>query len=433
MRLGDEGYDEARTVWNGNIDRSPGLIVQCLGAADVVTSVNFAREQNVLVAVRGGGHNAAGHATCDGGLLIDLRRMTGLRIDPARQTATVEPGCTWADLDHESTAFGLATTGGTVTNTGVAGLTLGGGEGWLMGKHGLTCDNLLAADVVTADGRFLHASATENQDLFWGLRGGGGNFGIVTTFEFQLHPVPPLVWGGLVVHPLDQARPLLQFYREFSRDLPDEAEAAVGMLTMPDGNRVAALILIYTGDLAEGEKVLAPARAFGQPIADVVQPMPYTARQALLDEGVATHGWQRYWKSAYDTTFSDELINELVSAAENFSSPMSAIVVFRMHGQPTKVPPDATAFALRQPQWDVNAIAQWTDPAESEQHIAWVRDFWSRVEPLASGSAYVNHLAGDDRPEKIRASYGSNYERLVELKRKYDPTNLFRLNPNISP
>jgi FAD/FMN-containing dehydrogenase len=433
LRPGDEGYDDARTVWNGNIDRFPAMIAKCHGVADVMASVNFARENDLLVAVRGGGHNAAGHGTCDGGIVIDLRPMKGIRVDPARRVATVEPGCTWAEFDHETLAFGLATTGGTVSNTGVAGLTLGGGEGWLMGQHGLTCDNLIGADVVTAGGQFMHASAAENSDLFWGLRGGGGNFGIVTTFEFQLHPVPPLVIGGLVVHPLERAREVLQFFREFSRDLPDEADAAAAMLTMPDGTRVVALILVYTGDLDTGEKILAPARAFGPPVADLVQPMPYAVRQSLLDDGVAAHGVQRYWKSAYDITFGDEVIEELASAAEDFSSPMSVLVVFRLHGVAARVPKDATAFALREPQWDVNAIAQWTDAAESEQHIAWVRDAWSRIEPHTNGNAYINHLAGDDRPEKIRASYGANYERLAALKRKYDPSNLFRLNPNVSP
>jgi FAD/FMN-containing dehydrogenase len=433
LRPGDEGYDGARTVWNGNIDRYPAMIARCHGVADVMASVNFARENDLLVAVRGGGHNAAGHGTCDGGIVIDLRPMRGIRVDPVRKVATVEPGCTWAEFDHETLAFGLATTGGTVSNTGVAGLTLGGGEGWLMGQHGLTCDNLLGADVVTADGEFLHASADENADLFWGLRGGGGNFGIVTTFVFQLHPVPPLVIGGLVVHPLERAREVLHFFREFSRDLPDEADAAAAMLTMPDGTRVVALILMYTGDLDIGEQVLAPARAFGPPVADLVQPMPYAVRQRLLDDGVAAHGVQRYWKSAYDITFGDEVIEELASAAEDFSSPMSVLVVFRLHGVAARVPKDATAFALREPQWDVNAIAQWTDAAESEQHIAWVRDAWSRIEPHTNGNAYINHLAGDDRPEKIRASYGANYERLAALKRKYDPSNLFRLNPNVSP
>jgi FAD/FMN-containing dehydrogenase len=433
LRPGDEGYDEARTVWNGNIDRYPALIAKCNGVADVIAAVNFARENQLLVAVRGGGHNAAGHGTCDGGIVIDLRPMKGIRVDPLRRIATVEPGCTWAELDHETLAFGLATTGGTVSNTGVAGLTLGGGEGWLMGQHGLTCDNLLGADVVTADGQFLHASATENPDLFWGLRGGGGNFGVVTTFEFQLHPVPPMVIGGLVVHPIEKARELLRFFRDFSRDLPDEADAACALLTMPDGTRVAAMILIYTGDLTEGEKVLAPAREFGPPVADLVQPMPYAVRQRLLDDGVSAHGVQRYWKSAYDVTFGDEVINELATAAEDFSSPMSVLVVFHLHGAAARVLKDATAFALREPQWDINAIAQWTDRAESEQHIAWVREAWSRIEPHTNGNAYVNHLAGDDRPEKVRASFGSNFERLAALKGRYDPANLFRLNPNISP
>jgi len=433
VRPGDDGYEAARKVWNGNIDRSPGLIARCAGPADVIQAVNFARSHNLLVAVRGGAHNAAGHGTCDGGLVIDLSLMKGIRVDPARRTAQVQGGALWADVDHETLAFGLATTGGTVSNTGVAGLTLGGGEGWLMGEHGLTCDNLLSADIVTADGRFLHASAKENEDLFWGLRGGGGNFGAVTSFEFQLHPVEPLVLGGMVLHPLERARDVLRFYREFSSALPDAAEAHIALLTAPDGAAAAALLLGYNGPVGEGERVLAPARSFGTPMADMVQPMPYAVRQSLLDEGFAAHGVQRYWKSAYAKTLSDEFIDVLVKAAASFPSPMAAVPIFNWHGLATRVASDATAFALRQPQWDINVVSQWVEASETETNISWVRQVWDRLEPLTEGNAYINHIAGDDRPEKVRASYGSNYDRLLALKRKYDPANLFRLNANINP
>jgi FAD/FMN-containing dehydrogenase len=301
-----------------------------------------------------------------------------------------------------------------------------------MGKHGLTVDNLIAADVVTADGRFRTASATGDKDLFWALRGGGGNFGVVTSFEYRLHPVTTVL-GGLVIHPLEQARDLLRFYRDFCAGLPDEAEAYAGLLTSPEGQPVAALILGYNGPIADGEKVLAPARRFGRPMADLVGPMPYGARQTLLDEPNARHGLHRYWRSAFTPRLSDELIDGLVDGASRFTSPLSAQVLFYMHGAATRVPAGETAFAARRAVWDFDVIGQWTDGAESARHVGWVRALWGRLEPHLEDSGYVNHLAEDDRPEKVRASYGENYRRLRELKKVYDPTNLFRANANIPP
>jgi FAD/FMN-containing dehydrogenase len=429
---GEARYDEARRVWNGNVDRRPALIVRCLGVADVQQAVNFARSLGVLVSVRGGGHSAPGYGTNDGGVVIDLSLMKGIRVDPDARTVHAQGGALWRDLDHETQAFGLATTGGTVSNTGIAGLTLGGGLGWLMGKHGLTIDNLLSADIVTADGQFRRASAKDNPDLFWALRGGGGNFGVVTSLEYRLHPVTQVL-GGLVIYPLDQARDLLRFYRDFAATLPDEAEAYAALLTAPQGMPVAALILGYNGPIAEGEKVLAPARKFGKPVADVVGPMPYAARQRLLDEPNATHGLQRYWRSAFTEQISDGLIDVMVEGASSFSSPLSALLFFHMHGAMTRVSPTATAFAPRRPQFDFDAIGQWTDVAESATHTAWVRALWAKLEPHLQGSAYVNHLAADDRPEKVRASFGENYARLRALKATYDPKNLFRVNANIAP
>jgi FAD/FMN-containing dehydrogenase len=430
---GEGGYDEARQVWNGNIDRRPALIARCTGVADVIAAVNFAREHRLLVAVRGGGHNAAGNGTCDGGIVIDLSPMKGIWVDPERRIARAQGGVVWGEFDRETQAFGLATTGGTVSNTGIAGLTLGGGLGWLMGKHGLTIDNLLSADIVTADGTFRHASATENPDLFWALRGGSGNFGVVTSFEYQLHPVGPIVIGGVIVHALPDAKEMLRFYRDFCADLPDEAEAVAALLTLPDGTAAAALALAYNGPLEEGEKILAPARAFGSTIADMLQPMPYAVRNTLLDDPYAIVGRQRYWKSGFTETISDELIEVLADAGRSFLSPQSTILLFRLHGAVVRVPDDATAFGMRREQWDLNIISQWVDAADSERQIAWTRAAWGRIEPLISGGAYINHIAADDRPEKVRASYGANYERLVTLKRKYDPENLFRLNANIRP
>lgn len=433
IKAGDDGYEQARMVWNGNIDRRPALIARCTGVADVIDAVNFARVNDLLIAIRSGAHSAAGYGTCDGGLVIDLSQMRGILVDPASKTVRAQAGVLWGELDRETQAFGLATTGGVISNTGIGGLTLGGGLGWLMGKHGFTIDNLLSVDVVTADGRFLKASADDNSDLFWGMRGGGGNFGIATSFEYRLHQVGPIILGGLVIHPLEKAKEVLRFYRDFSSGLPDEAEAHAGLLTSPEGDKVIALILGYNGPIEEGEKILEPARKFGDPVADLVQPMPYASRNAMLDEGMATHGIQRYWKSGFTKTISDELIDVIVDGAASFSSPMTSMLFFRIHGAAARVPSSETAFGLRGEQWDFNVISQWTEAAESERHTAWTRQIWGLIEPLVSGSAYINHIAGDDRPEKIRSSYGDNYEKLVALKNKYDPTNFFRLNPNIQP
>ena len=428
---GGDGYETARRVWNGNIDRRPALIVRCAGAADVQRAVDFARTHELLLSVRGGGHSAPGYGTNDGGMVIDMSLMKGIRVDPGSRTATAQGGVLWREFDHETQAFGLATTGGTVSNTGITGLTLGGGLGWLMGRHGLSIDNLVSADVVTADGQFRTASATENPDLFWALRGGGGNFGAVTSLQYRLHPVTDSL-SGLVIHPLDRARDVLRFYRDFCATLPDEAEAFAGLMTH-DGAPVVAMILGYNGTMEAGERVLAPARQFGSPIADTVGPMPYGTRQMMIDDPLAKHGLHRYWRSAYTEQLSDALIDEMVKGATTFTSPLSLIGLFYVHGAAARVPATATAFAVRRPLWDFDIIGQWTDAAESSGHIAWVRAVWDRHEPQLLGTVYINHLADDDRPEKLRASYGENFARLRELKAVYDPMNLFRVNANISP
>ena len=432
IRSGDAAYESARRVWNGNIDRRPALIVRCTGVADVQRAVEFARGRGLRVSVRGGGHSAPGYGTNDGGLVIDMSPMKGIRVDPQRRTVRAEGGVLWRELDHETQAFGLATTGGTVSNTGIAGLTLGGGLGWLMGRHGLSIDNLISADVVTADGTFRQASVTDNPDLFWALRGGGGNFGVVTSLEYRLHPVTQVL-GGLVLHPLEQASAVLRFYRDFCATLPDEAEAFAAMLTAPQGMPVVALLLGYNGSLEDGEKALAPARRFGNPIADLVGPVPYTARQTMLDAPNAEHGLHRYWRSAFTEQISDGLIEAAVDGAASFTSPLSALIFFYMHGAATRPLPTETAFAARRAQWDFDAIGQWADGTTSDRHVTWVRALWDRFEPHLLGKAYVNHLAADDRPEVVRASFGENYSRLRQVKTVYDPTNLFHLNANIPP
>src|SRR5262245_16947842 len=425
-------YESARRVWNGNIDRRPALIARCAGVADVQRVVTFARAYSLRLSIRDGGHSAPGYGTNDGGLVIDLLTMKGIRVDPDARSVRAQGGVIWRELDHETQAFGLATTGGTVSNTGLTGLTLGGGLGWLMGKHGLTIDNLISADVVTSDGQFRKASVADHPDLFWALRGGGGNFGVVTSVEYKLHEISQVL-GGLVLYPLDQARDMLHFYRDFCATLPDEAEAYAALLTAPQGMPVGAMLLGYNGPISEGEKILAPARQFGKPIADLVGPMPYTARQMMLDDPNATHGLQRYWRSALTEHVSDDLIDLLVDGAATFSSPLSAIIFFYMHGAAVRVSPTDTAFAARRAQWDFDLIGQWVNATESATHIAWVKSLWDRLEPHLPGRAYVNHLASDDRPEKVRVSFGQNYDRLRLVKRVYDSTNLFRLNANIAP
>jgi FAD binding domain/Berberine and berberine like len=428
----DPGYDAARRVWNGNIDRRPALIARCASVADVSHAVSFASSHGLLVSVRGGGHSAPGYGTNDGGMVIDLSLLKAITVDPIARTARAEGGVLWREFDAATQAHGLATTGGTVSNTGISGLTLGGGLGWLMGKHGASVDNLLSAEVVTADGSFRIANATEHPDLFWALRGGGGNFGVVTALEYRLHPVGTVL-GGMVLHPLAHATEMLRFYRDFCTALPDEAEAYAALVTSPDGVPMAAMLLGYNGEIADGERVLAPARRFGAPVADLVAPMSYGARQAMLDEDNAEHGLHRYWRSAFTEHISDELIRIMVAGAARFSSPQNALFLFHVHGAVTRVPEAATAFGARKVQWDFDAIGQWSDARESAAHIAWVRELWGQLEPHLQGSAYINHIAADDRPEKVRASFGANHRRLREIKAAYDRANLFRVNSNIVP
>ncbi len=431
LRPGHNGYEGARKVWNGMIDKRPALIVRCSGVGDVVDTVRFAREHDLLVSVRGGGHNIAGKAVCDDGLMIDLSGMRSVQVDPVKRTARVEGGALLGDLDREAQVFGLATTAGVVTHTGVGGLTLGGGVGRLARKHGLACDNLLAVEVVTATGDVLRASATENADLFWGVRGGGGNFGVVTAFEFQLYPVGPGVLGGKVVHHLEQARAALEFYHEYSRTAPDELSADGIFLTSPDGDRVFAISVCYVGPIEQGERVLQPLRRFGPPLADDIGPVPYAEIQAAADAFFPV-GLRFYWKSHFLKEISGDAVKATVSHFARVPSPQSLLVFQQFGGAVGRVGRSETAFWHRDVQWDNFPTSVWTDPAKSETQVQWVREWWDLMKPFSLGGEYVNNF-GEEGEDRVRAAYGANYERLVALKNKYDPTNFFRLNANITP
>ncbi len=430
IRDGDADYDLARKIWNASIDKRPGLIVRCSGLADVIVAVRFAREHGLLVAIRGGGHNVGGRALCDGGVVIDLSRMKGIHVDPVARRARVQPGVLLGELDRETHVFGLAVPTGVVSKTGVAGLTLGGGVGWLARKHGLTCDNVVSFELVTAEGEVLRATADEHQDLFWALRGGGGNFGVVTSFEYRLHPVSHVL-GGLIIHPRDSATDLLRFYRSFTASAPDELAAYAALMHTPDGQPVAAVAVCYSGDVAEGEKLLAPLRSFGAPLVDAIQPMPFPVMQTLLD-GAVPDGNQNYWKSTFLQELSDEAIRVIVSHANQATSPMTAVLIEQYGGAASRVGKSEAAFAQRHGQYDMAILTQWGDPAESRRHIEWTRDFADAMTPFRSGDYLLNFL-GEETDDTIRAAFGSNYARLVEVKSKYDPTNFFRVNQNVKP
>jgi FAD/FMN-containing dehydrogenase len=437
---GEPGYDEARRIWNGMIDRYPKVVVRCTGPADVVEAVHLAREQRLLLTVKGGGHSFAGLSVGDGGLLIDLSPMRGVRVDRAAMTATVQGGATWADVDHETQAHGLATTGGVVSSTGVGGLTLGGGKGWLGRKHGLALDNLVGVDLVTADGRLVHASADERPDLFWGLRGGGGNFGVVTSFEFRLHPLGPEVLSGAIFHPLAAAADGLRFYREFTAQAPDELSCYAIFAPLPPADEVPVelqgtpgfvLAACYAGDQDEGERALAPLRAFGQPLLDAIAPLPYTALQQSFD-AVAPAGGRYYTKAHYLDALTDEAIDTIVAGATRMPGEMAQLGIEPMGGAIGRVPVDATAFSHRDAAFSIGIWPGWTDPADDEDRIAWARELHAALAPHATGGVYVNYLDGDEA-SRVPAAYGPHHARLVELKEAWDPDNLFRMNQNIHP
>jgi FAD/FMN-containing dehydrogenase len=438
----DEGYDAARSIWNGAIDRRPACIARCTGVGDVVAAVHFARERDLRVAVRSGGHGVGGHAVCDGALVIDLSPMKGIRVDPVARTARAEAGVLWGELDRETQLFGLATVGGIVTHTGIAGLTLGGGIGWLTRRYGATVDNLVSVDVVTAEGELVGASEEENADLFWGIRGGGGNFGIVTSFEYRLHPVGPIVLAGPVFHLLEDAPEVLRFYREFIADAPDELTTIFDLSVAPPlpflpekvhGEPIVMVGACYAGSPEAGAEIVRPLKQFGRPIADLLEPKPYTALQSMFDP-VVPHGWHRYWKSVELPPLTDGAIETLVENASAFTSPKSYCIVFQLGGALSQVAEGETAFSQRGAAHNVNINAVWTqDDPEGDRHIGWARAFFDAMQPHAGDHVYVNFL-GNEGADRVRQAYGArNYERLVELKRAYDPTNFFRLNQNIDP
>ncbi|MEK1851902.1 MAG: FAD-binding oxidoreductase [Phyllobacterium sp.] len=428
---GDAAYDEARRVWNGAIDRRPALIAYCADTNDVIQAVTFARSHNCLVAVRSGGHNVAGLSVCDDGMVIDLSRMKHIAVDPIRLVAHAEAGLSLGEFDTATQAYGLATTMGVNSDTGIAGLTLGGGFGKLGRKYGLTCDNLIAAEVVTADGRLLRASASDHSDLFWGLRGGGGNFGIVTAFEYTLHPVGPALLVGSVLYPYDQAREAIRFYDDFARNAPDELSVDAALVTMPSGERFFSVSACYVGPPESGESVLAPLMEFGSPVETSLGAIPYLQIQSKGD-AIFPRGRRYYWKAQFLSEISDSAIDALLEAYAGAPSVTSLLVFQQVGGAIARVPKSEAPYANRDALYDCFPIAIWDDPADDEANIQWARAMWSAVRPYATGGVYANNL-GDEGDDRVREAYGENYARLVALKAKYDPANLFRLNQNIPP
>ena len=440
IRPGESGYNDARTIWNGMIDKRPALIARCRGVADVIEAVRFARSRSLSTAVRGGGHNVAGNALCEGGVVIDLSLMKAVHVDSRARTARAEGGTTWGEFDRETQVFGLATTGGLITSTGIAGLTLGGGIGWLMREHGLTCDNLLSADVVTADGRVVTASAAENPELLWGLKGGGGNFGIVTSFEYRLHPVS-MVLGGMLIHPAARAKELLRFYRDFVKTAPDTLTTMLVFLSGPPapflppelyGQPLVAIAVCCSDIGSDGERAVCALKEFGPPAVDLVGPMPYTALQSLHDSS-APAGFRAYWKSEYLADLSDQAIETLVTCASGMPSPMTQIHIQHLEGAVSRVGELETAYSQRSARYVTNIVSLWPDPAEDEAQIDWTRCSWESLRPCGTGGVYVNFM-GEEGDERVRAAYGAKaWARLSALKKVWDPENFFRLNQNINP
>lgn len=442
IHAGHDRYEEVRLVWNGLIDKHPALIARCIGTGDVVDAINFARENELLVAVRGGGHNVAGNAVCDDGLVIDLSLMRGVQVDPAKRTARVEPGANWGDLDKETQLHGLVTPGGQVSMTGVAGLTLGGGMGYLRRKWGLSCDNLLSVEIVTADGQVITASQDEHPDLFWAVRGGGGNFGIVTSFEFRLHPLGPEIYSALTAYPFTEAASVLRNWRDFVVEAPDEVTCDAMVLGMPPlpgvppemhWKPVVILVALYAGPPEEGERILQPVREMGTPLADMSARQPYVALQSGVDPLFAD-GQLYYWKSLFADRLSDEVIDEVVAQAAEKPSPQTMFALRSLGGAMGRVPEEATAYGNRDAMFNISIDTTWQDPTRTDEMIAWTRAGWANLREQTGGGVYINFAGFGEKNDMLaRAAYGRNYERLRQVKSKYDPNNLFCINQNIAP
>jgi FAD/FMN-containing dehydrogenase len=435
---GSKDYEPARLVWNGMIDKHPSIIARCASASDVIGAVKFAAENGLPVAVRSGGHNVSGNSVCDGGIVIDLSTMKGIRVDVAHKEVYAQAGLTWGEFDKATQAYGLATPGGLISTTGIAGLTLGGGFGWLSRKYGLACDNLLSVDIVTADGRFLTTSPSEHQDLFWGIRGGGGNFGIVTSFRFRVHPVSMVV-GSLVFHSLDHVEQTLRFYREFSRSCPDELGSFAALLTAPPapflpaavhGQKLSLIASCHCGPIEEGERVVQPIRTLDHPVADLSAPQPYVTIQSSHDP-TAPPGMRNYWKSEFVADLSDDLISILAHSLDSVPSALNAIHIYHMQGAISRLNNEATAYNHREARFLILILAMWADPSEDERQIRWAREAWEKMRAFSLGGGYVNFL-GDEGEERVKSSYGeTTYVRLTALKKTYDPSNFFHMNQNI--
>jgi FAD/FMN-containing dehydrogenase len=429
------GYDEARRVHNGLIDKRPALIARCLGVADVVDAVRLARNLGLEIAVRGGAHNVAGKATVEGGLLIDLSSMKGIHVDPNRRTVRAQGGVTWAELNRETQLHGLAVTGGVVSTTGIAGLTLGGGLGWLMSKYGLALDNLVSVELVTADGEVLRTSLEEHPDLFWAVRGGGGNFGVATSLEYRLHQVGPTITGGLIAYPFEHALDMLRFFRDRTASLPDEQTLFAGLIHAPDGSgtKLAAMVTCHCGPLEEGEVAMRSLKEFGSPVMDALGPMPYSQLNGMLDAAYPK-GALNYWKSSFLAQLSDEAIDTMIGCFARCPTPMGQLLLEHFHGAATRIEPSDTAFPHRAEGHNLLVLSEWMAPTDTDQCIAWAKETYAEMDPFFAPWRYVNYLSDDETGDHpVAAAYGPNYRRLQEIKSKYDPNNLFHMNQNIRP
>lgn len=434
---GDTAYESSRQVWNGMIDKYPSAIARCSGAADVMDTVKFARDNNLPATVRGGGHNVAGKALKDGAITIDLGDMNGVWVDPKTKTARAQGGTRWRAFDRETLALNLATTGGTVSSTGIGGLTLGGGLGWLMRKHGLSCDNVMSADVVTAEGKLLVVNESENSDLFWAIRGGGGNFGVVTSFEYRLHDVEPVV-GGMAMYPQSKLKDMFHLFRDFTATAPDAVTAMAGVIFGPpgtplEGQMAGYIAACHSGPVSDGERLLKPIKAFGPPAMDFIGPTTYGAIQSMFDAGATATGSRNYWRSNFMTELSDDTIDAIVAKAGELPPPASMILVEHLGGAVARVGANDTAFSNRNALYNTSVLGTWFDAAQDSQNIAWVKAFGDELKAFSTGGAYVNYMAADEGAANVRAAYDANLKRLIEVKRKYDPTNFFSSNQNIVP